>query len=394
MGDHSEFVVRVETEIADIDGGVWNALANPQGLSRNPFISHEFLLALEEAGCVGPGTGWASQHLILEDEAGQVRGIMPNYAKSHSQGEYVFDHGWADAFHRVGGNYYPKLLSAVPFTPVTGRRFLVGNASEEERTRARGLLMQAATRLTDRLEASSFHVNFLTEDEWRDMGEQGFLQRTDQQFHWENHDYTDFDAFLSDLASRKRKTVRKERSRAQREDIEIKWISGADITDADWDAFFEFYLDTGARKWGHPYLNRKFFSTLSRLMPDDLLLIMARRDGRYIAGALNLIGSDTLYGRYWGCTEEVDCLHFEICYYQAIDYAIEHKLKYVEAGAQGGHKLARGYLPRTTYSAHYIAHPGFRRAIEEYLAGERQYVEAEGQELEKHSPFKKCDGQD
>ena len=391
MGDRSEYVVRVETKIADIDAGIWNGLANPDGVPANPFITHEFLNAFEETGCVGPGTGWAAQHLILEDTDGTIRGCMPNYAKSHSQGEYVFDHGWGDAFHRAGGQYYPKLLSAVPFTPVTGKRFLVGNGPGA--TRARELLMQAAVQFTDQLQASSFHINFLTHDEWVEMGKLGFLQRTDQQFHWKNHDYQSFDDYLGALASRKRKAVKKERALAQPDDIEIEWIGGADITERHWDAFFEFYLDTGARKWGHPYLNRKFFSELSKTMPDKLLLIMARRggtsDGEFIAGALNLIGGDTLYGRYWGCVEDVGCLHFEICYYQAIAYAIEHKLKYVEAGAQGSHKLARGYLPRTTYSAHYIADPGFRQAISDYLDGERQFVAQEQSELEAHSPFKK-----
>ena len=326
-------------------------------------------------------------HLILEDASGKIRGLMPNYAKSHSQGEYVFDHGWSDAFHRAGGQYYPKLLSAVPFTPVTGPRFLVGSGVNAPH--ARKILLQAAVELTDRLEASSFHINFLTQDEWNEMGALGLLQRTDQQFHWQNHDYDSFDDYLSALASRKRKAVKKERSAAQADDIEIEWIEGAQITERHWDAFFEFYLDTGARKWGHPYLNREFFSELSKSMPENLLLIMARRGEQFIAGALNLIGGDTLFGRYWGCVEDVGCLHFEICYYQAIAYAIEKKLKYVEAGAQGAHKLARGYLPCTTYSAHYIADPGFRRAIADYLDGERQFVAHEQSELNAHSPFKK-----
>ena len=391
MGDKSEYIVRVAYAISDIEAGTWNGLANPSGTPKNPFITHEFLKALEDTGCVGPGTGWAPQHLVLEDVSGVIRGLMPNYAKSHSQGEYIFDHGWGDAFHRAGGNYYPKMLSAVPFTPVTGRRFLVGDGVDAPR--ARKLLMQAAVQLTDRLEASSFHINFLTEAEWNEMGEMGFLKRTDQQFHWQNHDYQTFDDYLGALASRKRKAVKKERQAAQADDIEIEWVQGREISERHWDAFFEFYLDTGARKWGHPYLNRKFFSELSKTMPEKLLLIMARRDGNnageYIAGALNLIGGDTLYGRYWGCNEDQNCLHFEICYYQAIAYAIEHKLKFVEAGAQGTHKLARGYLPRTTYSAHYIADPGFRRAIADYLDGERQYVEREQSELNEHSPFKK-----
>ncbi len=388
MGDSDKYIVRLEQEISAIKPEAWNALANPEGEPANPFIAHEFLKALEDTGCVGEGTGWAPQHLVLEDETGVIRGCMPVYMKSHSQGEFVFDHGWADAYLRAGGRYYPKLLSAVPFTPVTGRRFLVGAGVGAEK--AQRLLVSAAIELTERAGASSFHINFLSEGEWRELGAQGFLLRTDQQFHWRNEGYATFDDYLDQLSSRKRKAVKKERKTALSNDIEIECVSGGEISEAHWDAFFAFYMDTGARKWGDPYLNRSFFSSISQTMPAHVLLILARREGKHIAGALNFIGGDTLFGRYWGCREDHKCLHFEVCYYQAIDYAIRHGLKYVEAGAQGGHKLARGYLPKTTMSAHYIKDPDFRRAVAHYLEHERSHVEMEQSELNLHSPFKKA----
>ena len=387
MGDNNRYIVRVEPEISAIKPEIWNALANPDGEAANPFITHQFLKALEDTGCVGEDSGWTPQHLILADESGDIRGCMPGYMKYHSQGEFVFDHGWAEAYHRAGGQYYPKLLSAVPFTPVTGRRFLVGQGPGS--TKALALLSAAACQLTDRSGASSFHVNFLKREEWNELGSTGFLMRTDQQFQWQNGGYRTFDDYLDQLASRKRKAIKKERCTALSADIEIEILTGRDITERHWDAFYAFYMDTGARKWGHPYLNRAFFSNLSQSMPEQLLLIMASRAGHHIAGALNFIGGDTLYGRYWGCREDHKCLHFEICYYQAIDYAIRHGLAFVEAGAQGGHKLARGYLPKTTMSAHYIKDPNFRRAIAHYLEQERDYVDMERSELDQHSPFKK-----
>lgn len=387
MGDNSKYIVRVEPDISRIKPETWNALANPEDKVTDPFVSHQFLQAFEDTGCVGEETGWTPQHLILEDEGGVLRGCMPVYLKYHSQGEFVFDHGWADAYHRAGGRYYPKLLSAVPFTPVTGRRFLVGSGPGSEK--ARGLLLDAATELTERSGASSFHVNFLKKEEWDELGAAGFLLRTDQQFHWQNAGYAGFDDYLGELASRKRKAIRKERRVALSNGIEVEVIEGRAISERAWDAFYAFYMDTGARKWGHPYLNRRFFSNISEAMPENLLLIMATRAGNYIAGALNFIGGDTLFGRYWGCSEHHKCLHFEICYYQAIDYAIKHGLAFVEAGAQGGHKLARGYLPKTTMSAHYVKDPNFRRAIAHYLEQEREFVEMESQELSQRSPFKK-----
>jgi len=314
---------------------------------------------------------------------------MPCYLKSHSYGEYVFDQAWADAYDRAGGSYYPKLQSAVPFTPVTGKRVLIREGPD--RTKRESILLQAATTLAQRLDTSSLHVTFLTRDEWELAGRLGFLQRTDQQFHWRNEGYGSFEDFLGALSSRKRKTIRKERADALGHGIEIEWITGADLTEAHWDAFFAFYMDTGTRKWGTPYLTRSFFSLIGETMRDEILLVLAKRTGRAVAGALNFIGSDTLFGRYWGAIEEHPHLHFEVCYYQAIDFAIAHKLGRVEAGAQGAHKLARGYLPVTTYSAHWIADPGLRRAVADYLKRERLAVAREIALLSEESPYRNTD---
>ena len=319
-------------------------------------------------------TGWQPRHLLAEDANGTLLGAAPCYVKTHSRGEYVFDQGWAEAFERAGGDYYPKLQVAVPFTPVTGPRLLARPGPLAEAVR--GALADALAEITTASELSSAHVTFLTEPEWRALGERGFLQRTDQQFHWENAGYASFDDFLGRLASRKRKTIRRERKEALEPGIEVAWLTGSDLTEAVWDAFFAFYMDTGSRKWGRPYLTREFFSIVGEKMRDRILLVMAKRAGRWIAGAINFLGADTIYGRNWGAVEHHPFLHFELCYYQAIDYAIAHKLARVEAGAQGEHKLARGYLPKTTYSAHFIANPALRRAVAEYLARERAYVRA------------------
>jgi uncharacterized protein len=353
----------------------------------NPFVSHGFLSSLEASGSVGGRTGWQPRYLLAEDSNGILVGAAPSYVKSHSRGEYVFDHGWADAFERAGGDYYPKLQVSVPFTPVTGPRLLARPSPQAGAVR--GALAGALAEITASNELSSAHVTFLTEPEWRVLGERGFLQRTDQQFHWGNADYASFDDFLDRLASRKRKTIRRERKEALSPGIEVRWLTGSDLTEEAWDAFFAFYMETGSRKWGRPYLTRPFFSIVGERMRDRILLVMARRAGRWIGGALNFIGSDAIYGRNWGAIEHHPFLHFELCYYQAIDYAIAHKLKRVEAGAQGEHKLARGYLPTTTYSAHFIANPALRRAIAEYLARERAYVEAAGEELAALAPFRK-----
>jgi hypothetical protein len=336
---------------------------------------------------VGGRTGWQPRHLLAEEPGGNLVGAAPCYVKSHSRGEYVFDHGWAEAFERAGGDYYPKLQVAVPFTPVTGPRLLV--RSGPHATAVRGGLADALVEITKANELSSAHVTFLTEPEWRDLGERGFLRRNDQQFHWQSAGYHSFDDFLGCLASRKRKTIRRERKEALSAGIEVCWLTGSDLTEAVWDAFFAFYMETGSRKWGRPYLTRDFFSLVGEKMRDRILLVMARRAGRWIAGAINFIGADTLYGRNWGAIEHHPFLHFELCYYQAIAYAIANGLKRVEAGAQGEHKIARGYLPHTTYSAHFIANPALRRAVADYLSRERLYVQAAAEELAAAAPFRK-----
>ena len=410
-----ELRIRIAQSLAEVPAAAWDACAggdddvnggdaivpavkltsennssselSTRGYVNNPFISHGFLSSLETSFSVGPRTGWQSRHLLAESADGTLLGAAPCYAKSHSRGEYVFDHGWAEAFERAGGDYYPKLQVAVPFTPVTGPRLLARPGPLADAVR--GALADALVEIATTNELSSAHVTFLTEPEWRGLGERGFLQRTDQQFHWENAGYASFDDFLGHLASRKRKTIRRERKEALEPGIEVRWLTGSDLTEAAWDAFFAFYMDTGSRKWGRPYLTREFFSIVGEKMRDRILLVMARRAGRWIAGAINFIGGDTLYGRNWGAIEHHPFLHFELCYYQAIDYAIAHKLGRVEAGAQGEHKLARGYLPHTTYSAHFIANPALRRAIADYLARERHYVQAASAELAAAAPFRK-----
>jgi len=357
----------------------------------NPFNSHAFFDALEKSGSADRTTGWLAQHMVMEHEIDgelKVTGILPCYLKNHSQGEYVFDHGWADGFERAGGNYYPKLQAATPFTPATGRRLLVGY--DENSARRQLLLAGGLQQVCEQLEVSSAHITFLPNDEWEALGKAGYLQRTDQQFHWLNDGYENFDQFLDVLSSRKRKNIRKERATALKDNgITIEHLTGADLTEGIWDTFYRFYMDTGSRKWGQPYLTRDFYSRIAKTMADDILLIMAKRDGNYIAGAINFIGSHTLFGRHWGCVEDHPCLHFEVCYYQAIEFAITHKMARVEAGAQGGHKLARGYMPQITHSAHYITHPDFRRAVSDYLEQERKAVLRENEAIAKHGPFKK-----
>ncbi len=378
--------VRVHTTITEIGQDAWDACNGAAGYGHNPFTSYDFLSALEESGCVSPRTGWAPQHLSVEDQDGRTAAVMPLYLKSHSQGEYVFDHAWADAYERAGGRYYPKLQCAAPFSPVTGPRLIVREGVD--RDAAARTLVSGAVTLCDRIGASSLHVTFPLEAEWRLMGEQGLLLREDQQFHWENAGYSTFDDFLAALSSGRRKTIKRERRDAQ-QGLEIMALSGPDLTEAHWDAFYAFYMDTGGRKWGRPYLNRRFFSLMGERMADRVLLVMARREDRWIAGALNLMGDDTLYGRNWGCLEDVPFLHFELCYYRAIEEAILRGLKRVEAGAQGQHKLARGYLPSPVYSAHYIADKALREPIRRYLDQERPVVEQEMAYLAaEYSPFK------
>lgn len=370
---------RLLPSASELSAEDWDACAG----TANPFVTHAFFTALEDSGSAAAATGWGPAHIVIDGADGRAAALLPAYLKSHSLGEYVFDHAWADAFRRAGGRYYPKLQIAVPFTPAPGPRLLL---------RDPGLaptLIAAAEATVARFELSSAHVTFVAPDQVAAFERAGWLIRTDQQFHWRNDGYGSFEDFLGALASRKRKALRKERAAALAGGIEVEHLTGAAITEAHWDAFWVFYQDTGARKWGRPYLTRAFFSLLSERMGDRVLLMLAKRNGRYIAGALNLIGADTLYGRYWGATEEVPFLHFELCYYQAIDAAIERGLERVEAGAQGAHKLARGYLPTPTYSAHHIAHPSLRQAVASFLEAEREAVAEEIETLGEMSPFRR-----
>ncbi|MFI5011830.1 MAG: GNAT family N-acetyltransferase [Hyphomicrobiales bacterium] len=383
-----------------IEAAAWDACANPVIASGeaadatptdedafNPFVSHAFLDALEQSKSAVARAGWSPCPLLVEDGEGTLLACAPAYLKSHSMGEYVFDHAFADAFERAGGRYYPKLQVAVPFTPVTGRRLLIrpGPRAGE----ARDLLIGGLEALMRQSKASSTHVTFATKPEWEALGERGFLRRMDRQFHWLNAGYGSFEDFLGALASRKRKTIKRERRDALRDAISIEWVTGSDITEAHLDAFFAFYMDTGSRKWGRPYLTRAFFSLIAERMAERLLFVMAKRAGRYIAGAINLIGDRALYGRNWGCVEDHPFLHFEVCYYQAIEFAIMRKLARVEAGAQGEHKLARGYVPANTYSAHLFADPRLARAVADYLEGERAHVEIASRALAEAAPFRK-----
>ncbi|MDB5702682.1 MAG: N-acetyltransferase [Sphingomonadales bacterium] len=371
-------IARVGNGVASFDAAEWDACAG----TDNPFVSHAFLSALETSGSATVRTGWQPVPIAIDAPDGSLAGVLPAYAKSHSQGEYIFDHAWADAWERAGGNYYPKLLIAVPFSPVPGPRLLARDPAIAP------ALIAAAEALVDSNKLSSAHANFVNEDQLELFRDAGWLIREGTQFHWANDGYATFDDFLAALASRKRKAIRKERAAAV-EGLEIVHLTGDQITEAHWDAFWQFYQDTGARKWGTPYLTRKFFTRIGETMGDKVLLMLALRDGRPIAGALNMIGADTLYGRYWGCSEDVPCLHFELCYYQAIDAAIARGLSRVEAGAQGEHKLARGYVPVATWSAHYIPNAGFRAAIAEFLERERRAVEGNAAFLETMTPFKK-----
>ena len=376
--------VRVHRRISEIGREAWDACAD-----GNPFTSFDFLDALEETSCVAPQAGWGPQHLSVADEDGRIAAVMPLYAKGHSQGEYVFDHAWAQAYERAGGRYYPKLLSASPFSPVTGPRLLV--RQDVDGDAARRALLGGALGLCEQRGASSVHITFPTKADWEWLGEAGLLLRQDQQYHWHNAGYATFDDFLAALSSSHRKSIRRERRDAQ-DGVEIVALTGDELTEAHWDAFFDFYMDTGDRKWGRPYLNRAFFSALNARMADKVLLLLARRGGRWIAGALNLIGPDCLYGRHWGATRNVPFLHFELCYYQAIEHAIRLGLPRVEAGAQGQHKITRGYLPTPVYSAHWIADPALREPVRRYLEQEMPAVAEEIEAVtEEYSPFRRAD---
>jgi hypothetical protein len=374
----SEIIARLGQGVGSFEAAEWDACAG----SGNPFLSHAFLSALEESGSATAETGWHPVPIAIDAPDGSLAAVAPAYLKSHSQGEYVFDHGWAQAWERAGGSYYPKLQIAVPFTPVPGRRLLARDSADAS------ALIAAAEAVVRQHGLSSAHATFIAEEEVPLFEAAGWLIRTDSQFHWHNDGYASFDDFLGALSSRKRKTIRKERAAAL-DGLSVEHVTGADISEAHWDAFWEFYQDTGSRKWGRPYLTREFFSRLGERMADKVLLIFATFEGRPIAGALNMIGEDALYGRYWGAVAEVPHLHFEICYYQAIDAAIARGLPRVEAGAQGSHKLARGYRPVPTFSAHFIPNASFRRAVADFLKGEREAVEHEIEALEEMTPFRK-----
>lgn len=384
MADGRESVtVKIVSRLADIPAAEWDVCAGED----NPFLSHTFLEALEKSGSATAATGWLAQHLTLQGDGGRLLGAVPLYLKDNSYGEYVFDWGWASAYERAGGHYYPKLQCAVPFTPVTGPRLLL---RPDANPAVADTLVAAMIELARRHKVSSLHVTFPARGEWERFGEAGFMQRMGQQFHWENQGYTCFDDFLDALNARKRKQIRRERRDALEGGIEIETLTGSAIEDRHWDAFFRFYRATSDRKWGAAYLTRDFFAIIGPRMAERIVLIMAKKGGRYVAGALNFVGRDTLYGRNWGCLGDFPFLHFEACYYRAIDFAISHGLKRVEAGAQGEHKIQRGYMPTPTYSAHWIRDPGFARAVADFLARERRALENEMEQLgEELSPFKR-----
>ena len=376
--------------LSEIPARDWDACACPEaaegGRPRDPFTTHRFLSALERSGSVGPGSGWQPRYLVARTGS-QVIAVAPLYAKGHSQGEYIFDHNWAHAYEQAGGRYYPKFQVAVPFTPATGRRLLTRPGWDGI---GRAALVQGAIQLTESHGLSSLHITFCTEEEAEAGAEMGLLHRVTQQFHWENHGYASFEDFLASLSSRKRKTIRKERAQAQAFGGDIVALTGDDLRPEHWDAFWQFYQDTGARKWGSPYLTREFFDLVQEEMRADVLLVLALQGGRPVAGALNFFGRDVLFGRYWGCIEHHPCLHFELCYYQAIDAAIARGLDRVEAGAQGEHKLARGYLPAATHSLHWLRDPGFSDAVERYLEAERAAVAEDIEILTSYGPFRKA----
>lgn len=385
-----DFKTAALSSLREVTPSEWDRVANgsaenDSNAERNPFIRHAFLSSLEDSGSATARSGWKASHVTVRDQDERLVGAAPAYVKSNSYGEYVFDHAWADAFHRAGGRYYPKLQVSVPFTPVTGPRLL----ADSRVVGARAALITGLAETARAESCSSIHVTFATPEDHLALTQSGFLARIDRQYHWINRGYASFDGFLEDLASRKRKQIRRERRDALANGITIRRLTGSDIKEADWDAFHAFYMDTGGRKWGTPYLTRAFFSLIGERMGEDVLLIIADRAGKPIAGALNLIGSHALYGRNWGAIEHHPFLHFEVCYYQAIEFAIERGLKRVEAGAQGEHKLARGYLPAETRSAHLIAHPGLAAAVADYLERERRAVEDMMEELSDMSPFRR-----
>jgi predicted N-acyltransferase len=388
MTDTPPIQISVHQSIADIGQPAWDACACPEFPETrpiDPFTTYRFLKALEDSGSVGQGTGWMPNY-IAAHRGDQIIGVLPSFAKGHSQGEYIFDHNWAHAFENAGGRYYPKLQIAAPFTPVTGRRFLTHPDHTDD---ARIALTQGIHAVIEQQNWSSAHITFCTADEYNAAPDLGLMQRIGQQFHWQNDNYKTFDDFLAKLSSRKRKNIRKERIGAANFGGTIHSFTGDEIQPEHWDAFWEFYTDTGARKWGTPYLTREFFDIAQKTLRDDIVMFLCGNNGVWVAGALNFIGRDTLFGRYWGCTEHHPFLHFELSYYRAIDYAIQHGLKTVEAGAQGEHKLARGYLPTPTYSLHHIPNAGFAEAVQTYLDAERNAVGQDIEILTSYGPFKK-----
>ena len=392
------YTIRIAKALADVDAAAWDACANPRDVANdpadeaqkerfNPFMSHAFLNACETSGSATARTGWSPLHVLVEDDAGALVACAPCYMKTHSMGEYVFDYAWADAYERAGGRYYPKMQVSAPFTPAQGRRLLVRPG--EGADNARAALIAGLKAVRAKTGASSIHIAFPLKSECDALEEAEFLSRTGKQFHFFNRGYRTFDDFLADLASRKRKVVKRERRDALASDIEIHRLTGADITEEHWDAFFHFYVDTGNRKWGQPYLTRAFFSDIGANMAERILLVMARRNGRWIAGAINFIGDDALYGRNWGAVENHPFLHFEVCYYQAIEFAISRGLSRVEAGAQGEHKLARGYAPVTTWSSHFLADKRFARAVADFLRQEREAISEAIEVYGEHVPFRR-----
>ena len=387
MPDGSDAIeIKLLASVAEAEKEQWDALVRARDNSFNPFASHDFITALEESGCTAREAGWLPRHIVVTDAAGRLRAAAPMYLKGHSYGEYVFDWAWADAFERAGGKYYPKLLVAAPFSPVTGPRLLCPAGGDETLAKT---LLAGMVEAAKRLDVSSLHIIFPSREEWEFAGRCGFLLREGKQYHWHNQEYRDFDDFLAALSSRKRKNIRKERLRAVESGIEIRKLTGLDIHSAHWDAFYRFYMDTASRKWGHPYLNRAFFEEIGARLADRILLVMAFRDGVPVAGALNLFSDDAIFGRNWGCVEDHPFLHFECCYYQAIDFAIERGLKRVEAGAGGHHKVTRGYIPEATYSAHWINDENFRHAVARFLEDERNQVAYERMAMTSRSPFRR-----
>ncbi len=379
----NDLIIEAVHSLDDIDREVWDACAG----TDNPFVCYDFLHALEASGSATPETGWLGSHIMLRRQStDQVLGVAPLYIKNHSYGEYVFDHGWAHAFESAGGNYYPKLLGGVPFAPATGPRLLLH--PDADPTHCYYLMARGIEQVAERYDLSSIHVIFNTRTEWKALQDAGWLSRTGCQYHWQNDGYDSFDDFLAALTSRKRKAIRKERAQVETSGLTMRRLTGDDLKPEHWDRFFQFYLNTSDRKWGSAYLTRDFFHRIHETMADRILLVTAEDDGEIIAGAFNMIGSDTLYGRNWGCLDQYKFLHFEACYYQAIDHAIEHGLKTVEAGAQGEHKIQRGYLPTKTYSSHFIFHPGFRTAVSEFLSQERAAIDHQIAALKQESPFK------